>query len=62
MDFRDDDEPQKGWCPWCASVVTQVMVDGSGWCPEHGKVYLNWNPPRAPLNTGDEDWGDVTDD
>lgn len=55
-DYRDDDLRQKGWCPFCAAEVTQVMTDGSGWCPEHGKVYLNWAPPNIPSDEEIIDW------
>lgn len=55
MDYRDDDEQGKGWCPWCAKQVTTVYVDGSGWCPEHGKVYLNWSPPAVEADEDEEE-------
>lgn len=54
-DYRDDDLRQKGWCPFCAAVVTQVMVDGSGWCEIHGKVYLNWEMPKKGEDDGEDE-------
>ena len=32
-----------GFCPICNQPVTDVMTDGGGWCPDHGRVWVNWS-------------------
>ena len=42
-EYRQDDQTI-GYCPLCGEQVTDVMTDGGGWCPDHGRVWVNWSP------------------
>lgn len=42
--YRDDDR-NVGYCPTCGQACVDMMVNGAGWCPDHGKVFANWEPP-----------------
>ena len=33
------------YCPRCGQECTDVMNDAGGWCPDHGRVYVNWQRP-----------------
>lgn len=44
QEYRQDDRTI-GYCPLCGEQVTDVMTDGGGWCPDHGRVWVNWAPP-----------------
>jgi hypothetical protein len=55
MDYRDDDILDQGFCPVCGRVAREVYVDGSGWCSEHGKVWLNWEQTRDMPDEEEED-------
>lgn len=45
-EVRQDDDRRTGWCPTCGEQTTTTYVDGSGWCPDHGRVFQNWEPPK----------------
>jgi hypothetical protein len=54
-EYRDDDLRDRGWCPVCGTQATVVMVDGSGMCPEHGRVWMEWAPPEPVPKEEEED-------
>lgn len=60
-EHRQDDRSE-GYCPLCREQVTTVYVDAAGWCSEHGRVWVEWNPPRVPLAVSDMDPGDETEE
>ena len=33
------------YCPRCGQECTDVMNDAGGWCPDHGRVFVNWQRP-----------------
>lgn len=45
-DFRDDDLTV-GYCPLCGAECGGVMLNGGGICPEHGRVWVDWEPHEA---------------
>lgn len=42
--YRDDDITA-GFCPVCGQECVNVTDNLSGWCPDHGKVFVNFEPP-----------------
>ena len=56
MDYRDDDIIDRGFCPICGQEVRDVMIDGSGLCTDHGRVWLNWTPLKnVPIDEEEDD-------
>lgn len=53
-DFRDDDI-SIGYCPTCGETCSGVTLNGGGYCPSHGRVWVNWEPPETvPVEEEDE--------
>ena len=37
------------YCPRCGQECTDVMNDAGGWCPDHGRVFVNWQRPMPAV-------------
>lgn len=48
-----------GYCPKCKRQTGAVAIDGSGYCEIHGRVFVDWNRPRAMADLSDLDGNDV---
>lgn len=48
-----------GFCPTCYQQTTGDMLDGSGWCPDHGKVMVEFQRPKPPVEIRDAEGQDV---
>ncbi len=51
-EYRQDDRTDTGYCPICGERVITVFVDGAGWCPDHGRVWCEWQRPRRDFECG----------
>lgn len=54
-EYRQDDRTDQGYCPKCGVQVTTVFVDGAGWCPDHGRVWCDWNTASGTDDDETED-------
>lgn len=43
-EYRQDDV-NVGFCPTCGQECDDLMRDGAAWCPDHGKVFVDYEPP-----------------
>jgi hypothetical protein len=42
-----------GYCSKCGQTVTDILVDAGGWCPDHGRVFVDWQRPWPKLTVLD---------
>ncbi len=43
-DYRDDDRPDRGYCPKCGEPLTGLTRAARGYCEVHGWVFAEWTP------------------
>ncbi len=42
-----------GYCPICGQACSSLMLDGAAWCPDDGRVMVNYERPAAPVRVLD---------
>jgi hypothetical protein len=47
------EETKMAYCPKCGQTTTDQMVDGGGWCPDHGRVLVDYERPVPPVKIRD---------
>ena len=47
------------YCPICYQAVTNLLRDGAGWCPDHGRVFVEYQRPKSQETVHDSDGNEV---
>jgi uncharacterized Zn finger protein (UPF0148 family) len=55
IEYRDDDVLDRGFCPNCGAPLSNIGVDGSGFCEIHGMVWAEWKQLGETPDEEDEE-------
>lgn len=45
-EYRSDDIRDEGNCPKCGAPLSNLLLDGRGFCETHEWVFAEWTAPR----------------
>lgn len=49
-EWRESDDPDRGYCPVCGEQLTNITLEGMGFCERHGWQFAEWQPATDEEN------------